>query len=89
MVSFGNRVQTVGVHMHTVKEKGCGFLSGQKSASDSDSLTQDRGPKQTVNFLEGQRADWEDMKRGRAEGDLRALSCGYVKSKTENENKNL
>lgn len=61
---FGNRVQTVGVHMHRVEEKGCGFLSGQKSASDPDSLTQDRSPKQTINFLAGQSADWEDMKRG-------------------------
>lgn len=64
MVSFGNRVQTVGVHMHRVEEKGCAFLSGQKSASDPDSLTQDRSPKQTINFLGGQSADWEDTKRG-------------------------
>lgn len=50
--------------MHRVEEKGCGFLSGQKSASDPDCLTLDRSPKQTINFLEGKRADWEDMGEG-------------------------
>lgn len=56
------------MYIHRVEEKGCGFLSGQKSASDPESLTQDRGSKQIINFLKGQRA----------ESDLQAISFGLL-----------